>query len=324
LAERFSRVTHRTGDLADILVGERLIGSAMHYSGNQREALRYLERVLELYDPPGTHRHTAWFLHDQRPLTRLMLARVLWLLGFIDQAKHHAALSLEEARATDHRLVVSYALANTVCRIALETGDLVRFESSLAMLKDLVEDNSGTYWSRWALGLQGAYLIRQGELAQGIKLLRSALDTHKSDEWMLHYPEHLGALALGLAGMGDVAAGEAIIDETLARAGHVGARWYVAEHLRIKGELILLAGGSQSLTAAEDHFARGLAIAQEQGALFWELRIALSLARLRVGQDRYKDARDILVPVYSRFDEGLEIDELRSALAMIESFEPLC
>jgi hypothetical protein len=56
---------------------------------------------------------------------------------------------------------------------------------------------------------------------------------------MLHYPEHLGSLAQGLASMGDVAAAATIVDETLARADRHGAHWYVAEYLRIKGEVIL-------------------------------------------------------------------------------------
>ncbi len=313
LAKRFSRVTHRTGDPADILVGDRLVGSAMHYAGNQLEARRYLQHVLDLYVPPDRHRHTAWFLHEQRPLTRLMLARVLWLLGLMDQARQQAALSLAEARATDHKLVVCYALANTVCRIALETGDFVQFESSLAMLKDLVEDNSGTYWNRWALGLEGECLIKQGKFAQGVRLLRKAFGARDPGEWMFHYPEHLGTLAQGLAGMGDVAAATAIVDETLARADRDGTHWYVAEHLRIKGELILLARGSQSPTAAEDCFARGLTIAHEQGALIWKLRIGLSLARLRIGQDRPEAARNELLPVYSRLTEGFETADLRSA-----------
>jgi predicted ATPase len=321
LAERFSRVTHRTGDATDILVGDRLIGSAMHYAGNQLEARRYLQRVHDLYVPPDRHRHTAWFLHEQKPLTRLMLARVLWLQGLMDQARQQAALSLDEARATDHKLVVCYALANTVCRIALEAGDVSEFQSSLTMLKNLVEGNSRTYWNRWALGLEGECLIKQGKFAQGVRLLRGAFGIRDPGEWMFHYPEHLGALAQGLAGMGDVAAAMAILDETFARADRDGTHWYVAEHLRIKGELIRLIGESESLTAAEDCFARGLTIAHQQGALFWELRIALSLARLRVGQDRPEDARNVLLPVYSRFTEGFETADLRSAREVLALFD---
>jgi predicted ATPase len=130
---------------------------------------------------------------------------------------------------------------------------------------------------------------------------------------MLHYPELLGTMAQGLASIGDVAAAATIVDETLARADRHGAQWYVAEYLRIKGEVILLAGGSQSRSEAEDCFSRGLRIANEQGALFWELRVALSLARLWIEQDRHEDARNVLLPVYRRFTEGLETTDLRSA-----------
>jgi predicted ATPase/DNA-binding winged helix-turn-helix (wHTH) protein len=316
LAERFSQVTQRTADPADILVGDRLIGSALHYVGNQRDACRYLQRVLELYVPPSKHRHTAWFLHDQRPLTRLMLARVLWLQGHLDQARHQAASSVDEA--TDHKLVVCYALANTTCRIALEIGDFAQFEGSLAMLKGLVEGNSGTYWNRWLLGLEGEFLIKQGELAQGVGLLYKALDTRSPGKWMFHYSESLGALAQGLAGMGDVATAEAILNETLAQANQTGAQWSVAELLRLKGEVILLGGDSNSPREAEDCFSRGLTIAAEQGALFWQLRAALSLARLRIHQHRHEDARDIIQPVYSRFTEGLGIADLRSAREILD------
>ncbi len=313
LARRFSHVTRRTADPADILVGDRLIGSALHYAGKQRDAFRHLQRVLDLYVPPARHRHTAWFLHDQRPLTRLMHARVLWLQGLLDQARHQAVLSVDEAKATDHKLVVCYALANTACRIALETGDFARFEGSLAMLKGFVEGARGTYWNRWALGLEGEFLIRQGELAQGVGLLRNALDTRSPGEWMLHYPEHLGALVEGLAGRGDIAGAAAILDETLGRSDRHGAHWYVPEHLRMKGQLMLQASTGQAMSEAESCFYRALRVAREQGALFWELRIALSLARLRVVQDRHQDARSELLPVYSRFTEGFETADLRSA-----------
>jgi len=59
-------------------------------------------------------------------------------------------------------------------------------------------------------------------------------------------------------------------------------------------------------------------LAQHQGALFWELRSALSLARLRIAQDRRADARAALAPVYEKFAEGFETADLRHAGAMLE------
>jgi len=70
---------------------------------------------------------------------------------------------------------------------------------------------------------------------------------------------------------------------------------------------------------ASSCFSRAWDTARDQGALFWELRIALSLARLRMRQNRAKDAGFILGPVYDRFTEGHAIPDLRSARALIEA-----
>jgi predicted ATPase len=63
-------------------------------------------------------------------------------------------------------------------------------------------------------------------------------------------------------------------------------------------------------------------VAGEQGALYWELRVAISLAGLRLVQHRPHDARQILEPVYNRFTEGFETADLRSARATLELLSP--
>jgi hypothetical protein len=69
-----------------------------------------------------------------------MLARVLWLQGFVDQAKHQAQASLEEAQATDYGLTLCWVLHYAVCPVALMTGDLAAAERAVAMVAaDLAE-----------------------------------------------------------------------------------------------------------------------------------------------------------------------------------------
>jgi predicted ATPase len=152
----------------------------------------------------------------------------------------------------------------------------------------------------------------------GAVLLRTALDTCERTQHTICYPEFLGALAEGLAGLGQFTEALATIDQALASANRGGECWFVAELLRIKGEVLLRRAGDQSLLAAERSFCEALDVAREQGALSWELRTALSVARLRVGQDRPDDARQLLVPVYNRFTEGFETPDLRSASAMLQ------
>jgi predicted ATPase/DNA-binding winged helix-turn-helix (wHTH) protein len=317
-AERFSRVASRTGDQAIVLVADRLRGNTLQYGGKQREARCCLERVLELYVAPKNQRHTILFQYDQRALARAMLARVLWLQGFVDQANHQAQASLEEAQATDYGLTLCWVLHYAVCPVALMTGDLVAAERAVAMLIDLAASLNAAFWKIVGRCLEGKLLIERREFGRGTFLLRSALDTCDQTEWRICYPEFMGVLAEGLAGRGQLSEALATIDEARARAERGGERWYIAELLRIKGELLLQLAGDQPIPAAEACFLGAIDVAQEQGALFWELRAAISLARLRMRQDRPDDARRFLAPVYDRFTEGFDTADLRAAKALLD------
>jgi predicted ATPase len=98
-------------------------------------------------------------------------------------------------------------------------------------------------------------------------------------------------------------------------------QWYVPELLRIKGELMLKDPQHQSASSAEQCFSEALELAKQQGALFWELRNALSLARLWVWQDRKTTARQILKAVYGAFADGVQIADLREAKALLDGLD---
>lgn len=83
--------------------------------------------------------------------------------------------------------------------------------------------------------------------------------------------------------------------------------------------MLLRCAGEQSITMAEHCFQEALKTARQQSALFWELRCAMSLAQLRIRQDRPHDARHILAPVHDRFTEGFDTTDLRRAKAMLDA-----
>jgi predicted ATPase len=162
-------------------------------------------------------------------------------------------------------------------------------------------------------------LIKRGEVAEGSILLRAAVNAFPATGQTVHLLGFLRDLAEGLAAVGRLAEAHATIDEALARYGRDGRLWCVAELRRVRGELLLVEAGSQSIMEAEDCFFGALEVARQQGALFWELRAALSLARLRIRQDRRDDARQLLAPVYDQFTEGFEAADLRCARALLET-----
>jgi predicted ATPase len=70
--------------------------------------------------------------------------------------------------------------------------------------------------------------------------------------------------------------------------------------------------------AAEDSYCRALAVARKQQAKSWELRAAMSLARLWRDQGKVQQARELLAPVYGWFNEGFDTRDLKEAKALLE------
>jgi len=317
IAEQFSRLAFNSGTPAIFPMAHRMLGTTFHYAGAQDEARRRFQHVLDLYTlrPEGG---SAWFLYDQHMLARILLARTLWLQGLVDQAKSVAQESITEAQTTDKKFALCYGLNVAVFPIALLTGDHVAAEQALAMLTDIATTHSFIQHTRHGRCLKGMLLIERGEFASGTSLLGAALEMSERDGWKLHYPMYMGFLAQGIAGIGQLGKALVKVDEAVAWAEEGGERWYNPELLRIKGELLVREAADRSPSAAEDCFARASELAREQGALYWELRIALSLARLRMSQHRQDKARAILRPVYGRFAEGFATADLQAARIMLD------
>ena len=167
-------------------------------------------------------------------------------------------------------------------------------------------------------------LVERGEFAQGLLVLRDAFETSDRTGWHISYSEFKGALGLGLAGTGRLDEALVALDNAMAAEGEDGRGhgWYSPELLRIKGEVLLQQAADQSALKAEDCFNQAAQMAREQSALFWELRVALSVARLRVSQGRHREARAPLASVYDRFTEGFATADLQAARTMLEELPP--
>jgi len=317
LAQRFSALAAERPDPLDRLVGERLIGVSELYLGDLESARRRLKRVLDNYVTLDQRSHIIRYQSDQRVITHGLVAWILWLRGFPDQALRTAESSVEEARATNHTNSLCYALALAACPISLVVGDLTAAEYYVGMLLDHSTKHALANWRANGRCFQGGLVVKRGDVAAGLRLLRAGLDElGEAMSPVLRLIAFQTAEALGRAGQ--IADGLAAVEEAIDRTEHAEERWVMAELLRIKGELVLLRGGQGAAALAEDHFRQSLDSARRQGALSWELRAATSLARLLRGQDRVAEARDVLGSVYGRFTEGFVTADLQEAKSLLE------
>ncbi|HKQ25771.1 MAG TPA: winged helix-turn-helix domain-containing protein [Burkholderiales bacterium] len=320
VAQRFCSLGANSADPGDVFIGDRMIGVSLHYLGDQANARHHIERMLSLYVARVHQSHIIRFQFDQRVAGRMILVRVLWVQGFPDQAVSTAQENVEDARAIGHALSLCYAL-EAACLATLFVGDLPAAERSVAMLLDQSARHSVMRWDAWGRCFQGVLVSKRGDVVSGARLLRSALEELRETRFVLRYTAFLGELAEALGRTGEIAQGLETIDEALALSDRNEERWCIAELLRIKGELLLREDAPNAGLMAEGYFRQGLDWASRQGALSWELRGALSLARLRKLQGRAGEARELLAAVVSRFTEGFGTADLKAAKFLLDSLQ---
>jgi len=318
LAKRFYSAAEKTADINDRLIGDRLIGSALHFLGDQRRARQHIERMLVSYVAPFHRSHVVRFQLDQRVTARMTLARVLWLQGFADQARRCLEINIADALSIDHRLSLCNTLAQAACPVALLAGDLLAAERYTNMLLDHTASDELDIFRAYARCFEGELYLKRGDPAAGLPQLRAGLGQLRRARFVPYLNNFLGGLAEGLAAAGDAQAAKATIDEAIARSEQSEERWCGPELLRIRGVVALCRGADGAAEEAEQNLLASIELARTQEALAWELRTTTSLARLRRDQRRIGEAHELLSRVYGRFGEGYETNDLRIAKTLLD------
>src|SRR5206468_999650 len=179
-----------------------------------------------------------------------------------------------------------------------------------------------------ALGMivRGWALAEQGQGDEGIDAMQQGLSAWQATGARGARPVLLGSLAEGYGKSGRVEDGLRLLTEGLAVINATGERRQEAELYRLKGELVLQSSvqhqASDVQHEVEAYFRQALTIAQHQQAKSWELRAAMSLARLWQQQGERVKACELLVPIYAWFTEGFETADLQEAKALVEELSP--
>src|SRR5690606_28241310 len=174
-----------------------------------------------------------------------------------------------------------------VCHVFLWRGDLHAAQEIIDKVMAQPHWQGRLVWFHTeALALKGEVLLRRGDLAEAIELLRTALNDMKTkNQKNLMLTVTSCALAEGLAAAGHLEEALAVITDTLAHPPGNAETWEAPELLRVRAD-ILLAMPQPDEGEAERELLRSLALARRQGAKGWELRTTMTLARLRARQRR--------------------------------------
>jgi class 3 adenylate cyclase/predicted ATPase len=303
-----------------LIEAHRAVGMTMLYRGRFVAARDHLERAIGVYDP-NLHGHLIE-AHGIDPgiVCLSYLGYLLWFLGYPDQARQYSEQAIFDAEKIRHPFTLAFALefGAYLCQ-HLRDVEGTRDYAHRAMI--ISSEHGFLHWKHQATILRGWALAELGQIDYGLNEIRAGLDGYEAmDSWLASsWFKSLLAQAFSKAGRPDAAL--RALDDALAIAERTGDHFFLAEIYRLQGEITFAHRGPTATDETEDCYNRSLGVAREQKALSWELRTAVSLARLWRDAGKRQQAADLLVPIARKFKEGLHTADVKEAVHLMSELE---
>jgi tetratricopeptide (TPR) repeat protein len=308
VASRFLALSGEHPGMAAL--ANRFFGQTLWMMGNFAAARSYLERALEIY-AINKETITAFRQYgaDDHVAALTAISRTLWILGYPEQASAAAKQAIANARAMGRAFTLALALDGEAF-LALLGADLPTLAAHTDEAMAHSVEHSLSDFEHRARFMQGALLAQGSDPKRGIELMRGAVAALEYNRQTMY----LGHIASAHAKLGQVQAGVDILGEAIQIVEATEERFFEAELHRLLGTKHLLAGKNAK---AEDELQQALSIARTQKARVWELRAATTLARHWHSILKHAQAYSLLQPVYSSFEEGFELTDLKRAKALL-------
>jgi predicted ATPase len=175
-------------------------------------------------------------------------------------------------------------------------------EEWVAQLVTLATEQGFPHWSAQGKIYHGWVKVNTGDVAAGVSLLHSGHDAFCATGAKLLLPHYIGLLATACEIAGKMEEAITLLDDALQIVEWTGERW--RSRRTCTGSKARCCCGRGCSEAAEELYCKALNISKEQDAKLWELRAAVSLARLRRDQGRRGEGRNLLAPIYGWFTEA--------------------
>jgi predicted ATPase len=164
--------------------------------------------------------------------------------------------------------------------------------------------------------MQGCVMALTSKATHAVQMLTAGMTAFRSTGATAFMPNWLQCLARAYAELGKFDDAWRCVHEAMTAIEATKETWTEAEIYRIGGEIALMSPEPDA-AKAETYFERALAVARKQQAKSFELRAAMSMARLWCDQGKPQQARELLAPVYGWFTEGFDTRDLKEAKALL-------
>ena len=316
LATQFLVLADKQRTSGPVMVGHRLLGSSLSFAGDFLGARAHFDQAIALYDPVDHRPLATRFGQDLAVGILTFRSWTVWCLGYPNSARFDLEQGIRHAREIGQAPTLMYALA-IASAIKLFVGDCIAEIQLLDELAMLAEERGATHWRINEQCCRGSLLTLSGDSSHALPMLTAGISALRSNRATTSTLLYLPWLALAYAQLGKSDEAWHCITEALTLIERSDQRITEAEVRRMTGEIVLKSPDPDA-AQAEAYFEQALAIARQQQAKSWELRAAMSLARLWRDQGKVQQARELLAPVYGWFTEGFDTRDLKEAKALLD------
>ncbi len=316
LAADFLTLARKQGGAVPLMVGHRNMAVSLLHTGDIEKALVHVDRAIALYDPAKHRQLATRFGQDVRVALLFYRSLALWPLGYPEGALADADRAIRDAREIGQAASLMAALTLT----SLSHVHCGSFEIANAQLDEaitLANETGALFWKVGAMLVQGCLFAITGKASDAVRSITSGLSSWRATGTTVWMPTYLSYLTRAHAELGQFDEASRCISEAIITVQATNESWYEADIHRVAGE-IALTWPEPDAVKAEPYFERALTVARRQQAKSWELRAAMSLARLWRSQGKVQQARELLAPVYGWFTEGFDTRDLKEAKALLE------
>jgi class 3 adenylate cyclase/predicted ATPase len=311
LATEFLALAQKQKATIPLMIGHRLMGPSLLLVGEFTQARMHLDLAMGLYDPVQHLPLTTQFGADFGVSILSMRSFASWLLGCPDMARADLDLALQRAREIGHAVTLTNSLIVTFLT-HFHCGNYIAAEAQSDEAVALAHEKGAAFWKTLGAMFQGCVLAHTGRASEAVRAIAVTIDAYRSTGSTVWIPFYLLHMATAHADIGRFEEAARYISDAMTAAETTGERWCEAEIHRTAGE-ITLSSPQPDAAKAQAYFKRALEIARAHDARSWELRAAMSLARLWRDQGRRSEAHDLIAPLYGWFTEGFDTLDLKEA-----------
>ena len=296
-------------------VAHRAHGVTLHFAGDYLEAREHLERALSLFRPGRDDDLAFRFGPDPGVAAMAYLAIVSWPLGEVDQAISHIDRMQTRIAAVSHIGTLAMGRMHAAM-FELMRADHARATENAVELTRLAREHELPMYRAFGAFLEGWAAAQGGAPGGGVEDMRRGVENLRAQNVIVFDGLLKVALAEAETRAGDPGRAIAVLDKALVTVERAGYRAFEAELHRARGE-ILLKRDPANPALAEEAFLTAIAVAKQQGTRSFELRAALSLAKMYKSTARPAEAHAVLAPALEGFSPTPAMPEIAEAQALM-------